>query len=110
MERWDGKQRFALTLETVSWLAVVTYLIGETPVFCESGGSGVGRMDGLAKFVSTVADSGDGLSPPPTLDGVWDDCANSFLQQVASQADSLVDRGARTQQELFGYIARRGLF
>ena len=106
MERSYGKQRFALTLETLSWLAVVTYLIGETPVFCESGGLGVGRMDGLAKFVSTVADSGDGLSPPPTLDGVWDDCANSFLEQVASQADSLVDHGARTHQELFGYNAR----
>ena len=104
----DGRQ-CAMYPETMARLALVSHLMGETPVIAKSGGQGVQGLDARVKFLATVADSGEGLLPPLGRDSAWDGCATGFASQIGPQAHSLVHRSAYQQQEMFGFMARRNL-
>ena len=64
----------------VSRLALVSHLMGETPLFnCKSGKDRTGQLDAEVKFLATVADERDGRIPPVDRNmEVWRSARNDF--------------------------------
>ena len=64
----------------VSRLALVSHLMGETPLFnCKSGKDRTGQLDAEVKFLATVADERDGSIPPVDRDmEAWRSARNDF--------------------------------
>ena len=64
----------------VSRLALVSHLMGETPLFnCKSGKDRTGQLDAEVKFLATVADERDGRVPSVDRDmGVWRSARSDF--------------------------------
>lgn len=60
--------------DTAARLALVAYLMGETPVLsCPVGQDYAGRLDAEVKVLATVTDSHGGHVPPPHMDtAIWD--------------------------------------
>ena len=100
IERTSDNTVFDFYMETISRLALICHLMGETPVLSKSGGEGVKHLDVAVKFLATVADSGEGSLPPLIPDEEWLQCHQGFLVQVAPQAKSLVNFKALGTQHL----------
>ena len=100
IERTSDGKVIALYVETMSQLALICHLMGETPVLSKSGGDGVKHLDVAVKFLATVADSGEGSLPPLIPDEDWLQCHKDFSDQVAPQAKSLVNIKALGMQHL----------
>ena len=100
IERTSDGKVIALYVETMSQLALICHLMGETPVLSKSGGEGVKHLDVAVKFLATVADSGEGSLPPLIPDEDWLQCHKDFSDQVAPQAKSLVNIKALGMQHL----------
>ena len=64
----------------VSRLALVSHLMGETPLFnCKSGKDRTGQLDAEVKFLATVADERDGRIPPVDRNmEVWRSARSDF--------------------------------
>ena len=70
----------------VSRLALVSHLMGETPLFnCKSGKDRTGQLDAEVKFLATVADERDGHLPPVDRNMEhWRSARNDFTMNTGN--------------------------
>ncbi len=85
-DMWVGQDEWpsgADAYAAASRLALVAYLMGETPVLsCMSGRDVTGRLDAEVKLLATVTDCQGGNVPPAGLDtAIWDSARTAFEPQ-----------------------------
>ena len=79
----------------VSRLALVSHLMGETPLFnCKSGKDRTGQLDAEVKFLATVADERDGRIPSVDRNmEAWRSARNDFTLNTGNLEMQRLNRG-----------------
>ena len=92
-------RKFPIPVESMvaSRLALISHLMGETPVLCCVDSRVAARLDAEVKFLATVADSNEGRLPPlHERPGAWRSTRDQFRAGLADQAGDFLD-GTRWQ-------------